>query len=111
LSIGLQLPEIGEIRFDVRIESKTVFIHAFVASERAATALALAISTLRDKLQEHDLVLGRLDVTQEDKKSRGEPPAPDKPRRKGQRSASAKTDQDRIREQLERERGLIHVLA
>jgi hypothetical protein len=54
---------LGELRFDVRIAGKVVLIHAFVESEQAAAALALAVSTLRDMLEEHQLILGRLDVT------------------------------------------------
>lgn len=63
LSLGIVLPELGEIRFDVQIAGKVVFIHAFVENERAASALALAVSALRDRLEEHRLILGRLDVT------------------------------------------------
>jgi hypothetical protein len=63
VSLGITVPELGEIRFDVQISGKIVFIHAFVDNERAASALALAVSSLRDRLEEHHLVLGRLDVT------------------------------------------------
>jgi hypothetical protein len=63
VSVGMVLPELGEIRFDVEIEGKVVFIHAFVDNDRAASALALAVSSLRDKLEERNLILGRLDVT------------------------------------------------
>lgn len=63
VSLGITVPELGEIRFDVQISGKIVFIHAFVDNERAASALALAVSSLRDRLEEHKLVLGRLDVT------------------------------------------------
>ena len=67
VSLGLRVPVLGELRFDVRIAGKVVFIHAFVESEQAAAALALAISTLREKLEAHKLVLGRLDVTTPEK--------------------------------------------
>lgn len=63
VSLGLRVPELGELRFDVRIAGKVVFIHAYVENERASTALALAIATLKAKLEEHRLILGRLDVT------------------------------------------------
>jgi flagellar hook-length control protein FliK len=59
---------LGELRFDVRIVGKVVLIHAFVETEQAAAALALAVSTLREKLEAHGLVLGRLDVTTVDDK-------------------------------------------
>ena len=67
VSLGLRVPELGELRFDVRIAGKIVLIHAFVETEQAAAALALAVSTLREKLEEHALVLGRLDVTTDDR--------------------------------------------
>ena len=63
VSLGVMVPELGEIRFDVQIVGKIVFIHAFVDSEEAAAALGAAVSALRDRLEEHRLVLGRLDVT------------------------------------------------
>jgi hypothetical protein len=111
VSVSIQLPELGEMRFDVRIENKTVFIHAFVKSDRAASALALGISTLRDKLAECDLVLGRLDVTTErdsersaaqDRKERG-------PRRRNEKE---RPPWGRANEPfLDNENGRIHVLA
>ena len=70
VSLGLRVPELGELRFDVRIAGKVVLIHAFVENEQASTALALAISTLKAKLEEHKLVLGRLDVTIQNTKNR-----------------------------------------
>ena len=63
VSLGVMVPELGEIRFDVQIVGKIVFIHAFVDSEEAAAALGAAVSALRDRLEEHRLVLGKLDVT------------------------------------------------
>jgi len=76
LSLGITLPELGEIRFDVQIAGKVVFIHAFVENERAASALALAISALRDRLEEHRLILGKLDVTSPGvRRQNGHPPA------------------------------------
>ena len=63
ISLGVVLPELGEIRFDVQIAGKVVFVHAFVENERAASALALAVSALRERLEQHQLVLGKLDVT------------------------------------------------
>jgi hypothetical protein len=63
VSLGLRVPLLGELRFDVRIAGNVVFIHAFVENEQASAALALAISTLREKLEERQLILGRLDVT------------------------------------------------
>ena len=114
ISVSIHLPELGEMRFDVRIENKTVFLNAFVRTPRAATALALAISTLRDKLAEHDLCLGKLDVTtaQEDKKdgsrTRG---------REGEKTERHKREKNRSRSDREstsrlgNENGVIHVLA
>lgn len=85
VSLGLRVPELGELRFDVRIAGKVVFIHAFVENEQASTALALAISTLKTKLEEHRLILGRLDVT-----IRGASPPHDSPKVRGKESQTDK---------------------
>jgi hypothetical protein len=84
VSLGLRVPTLGEMRFDVRIAGKVVFIHAFVENEGAAAALALAVSTLKQKLEEQKLVLGRLDVT-----TRG-PHSPIERKRAEKNSASRK---------------------
>ena len=63
ISLGVVVPELGEIRFDVQIAGKVVFIHAYVDNEQTSAALAAAVSGLRDRLEAHHLVLGRLDVT------------------------------------------------
>ncbi len=66
VTMSLKLPEIGEIRFDVRIIGKKVFINAAVETTKAATAMALAISDLKTLLEECGLELGRFDVTTDD---------------------------------------------
>ena len=107
----MNLPEIGEIRFDVRIEKKAVFIHAFVQSERAAAALALAISALRDELEKHDLLLGQLDVTTSDGHEEDDD-SPHKRRSEDEKKRIEAPDEiKRVRTKLENENGLIHVLA
>ncbi|MCP4600077.1 MAG: flagellar hook-length control protein FliK [Proteobacteria bacterium] len=63
VNLSLRLREIGEIKFDVRIVGKKVFVNAGVETLRAATAMALAISDLKDLLEEHGLELARFDVT------------------------------------------------
>ena len=82
ITLGVVVPELGEIRFDVQIAGKVVFIHAFVDSDQAAAALAAAVSSLRDRLEEHRLVLGRLDVTSP---GESEPARNEKPRRRPSR--------------------------
>ena len=111
VSVGINLPEIGAIRFDVRIDNKTVFIHAFVESERAAAALALAISALRDKLEEHDLLLGRLDVTTQDEQEAKKRSASEGKQGSKKKRIIRIDGAESQRGKLENENGLIHVLA
>ncbi len=63
VSVAMSLREIGEIRFDVRIVDKKVYINAMVESSRAATAMALAISELKGMLEDCGLTLAQFDVT------------------------------------------------
>ncbi len=63
VSVAMSLRELGEIRFDVRIVDKKVYINATVESSRAATAMALAISDLKGMLEDCGLTLAQFDVT------------------------------------------------
>jgi len=58
----LDLGEAGEVRLDVRIKGKEVFISAYSDNKKAGAALAFAVAELKARLAKCDLKLGSLDV-------------------------------------------------
>ena len=55
--LTLDLKDMGEVKLDVRLEGKKVFITAHIRDRRAAAALSYAIGELKKKMAEIDLSL------------------------------------------------------
>jgi len=53
----LDLGDMGEVKLDVRLQGKKIFINAKVATQAAGAAMAYAIGELKEKLKECGLVL------------------------------------------------------
>jgi hypothetical protein len=62
VSLTLSLGELGEVRFDVRLDGKEVHIRAAVGDQRAAAALTLSLGELERRLGECDLALGGFEI-------------------------------------------------
>ncbi len=114
VTLSLRLSELGNVKFDVRIEGNKVFINATVENQRAATAMALAISELKDRLLECDLVLERFDVsTQSDKRRSRSRTGNGAQREQDANRAESKTEEAIATAGTEAvgEGGIIHIIA
>jgi hypothetical protein len=61
--LTLDLKELGEVKLDVRLEGKKIFITAHIADRRSAAALSYAIGELKKKMSEIDLTLERFEFS------------------------------------------------
>lgn len=61
--LTLDLQELGEVKLDVTLKSKKVFITAHVADRRAAVALSFALGELKKQLATIDLTLEHFEVS------------------------------------------------
>jgi len=62
VSLTLSLGELGEVRFNVRLDGDAVFIQAAVGDQRAAAALTISLGELEKRLAECDLTLGGFEI-------------------------------------------------
>ena len=61
--LTLDLKELGEVKLDVTLKGKKVFITAYIADRRAAAALSFAISELKRQLADIDLSLEKFEIS------------------------------------------------
>jgi hypothetical protein len=66
--LTLDLKELGEVKLDVRLEGKKIFITAHITDRRSAAALSYAIGELRKKMAEIDLTLERFEFSSGNKR-------------------------------------------
>lgn len=66
--LTLDLKELGEVKLDVRLEGKKIFITAHITDRRSAAALSYAIGELKKKMAEIDLTLERFEFSSGNKR-------------------------------------------
>ncbi len=113
VTLTITTPRAGEIRLDVRIIGKKVFMRAMAEDPRAQAALTLAVDELKQQLRECGLELGGLDIGRrhKDDELADNEDSDVEGSNKTDRDESGREDTELLLLDQESGNGMIHILA